>query len=137
MHSPYEIVRIFLWKPLAGPMAFEVNRDSSPAELERMLQAAGHHPTHGLIVAFDTLTTSVDLLSVPVGPTVWWIIRDGIARELLRPVALWHEDTARYVVTLNSHGQANAVTCSPEVAALRRLQRHGFPLTSRARGLLA
>ena len=120
-HSPYEIVRIFLWKPLAGPLAFEVHRDSGPAELERMLQAAGHHLTHGLIIAFDTLTTSVDLLSVPIGPTVWWIIRDGIARELLRPVALWQEARCRYVVTLNSHGQANAVTCSPEVAAMRRL----------------
>ena len=84
-HSPFEVVRILLWKPLAGPLAFEVSRDSRPAELERMLNAAGHHPDHGLIVALDTLTTSVDLLSVPVGPTVWWIILDGIARELLRP----------------------------------------------------
>ena len=120
-HSPFEIVRIFLWKPLAGPLAFEVHRDSGPAELERMLRAAGHNLDHGLIIAFDTSTTSVDLLSVPIGPTVWWIIRDGIARELLRPVALWHEARRRYVVTLNSHGQANAVTCSPEAAAMRRL----------------
>ena len=95
-----------------------------------MLQAAGHVPAHGLIVAFDTHTTSVDLLSVPVGPTVWWIIRDGIARELLRPVALWYENTARYVVTLNFHGQANAVTCSPEVAALRRLPQRARGYTS-------
>ena len=129
-HSPFEVVRILLWKPLAGPLAFEVNRDSGPAELERMLNAAGHHPDHGLFVAFDTLTTSVDLLSVPVGPTVWWIIRDGIARELLRPVALWHEDNGRFVVTLNSHGQANAVTCSPEVAALRRLPQGARGYTS-------
>ena len=120
-HSPFEIVRIFLWKPLAGPLAFEVHRDSGPAELDRMLRAAGHNLNHGLIIAFDTSTTSVDLLSVPIGPTVWWIIRDGIARELLRPVALWHEARSRYVVTLNSHGQANAVTCSPEAAAMRRL----------------
>ena len=132
-HSPFEIVRILLWKPLAGPLAFEVSRDSRPAELERMLHAAGHQSDHGLIVAFDTLTTSVDLLSVPVGPTrptIWWIIRDGIARELLRPVALWHEDHSRYVVTLNSHGQANAVTCSPEVAALRRLPQGARGYTS-------
>ena len=95
-----------------------------------MLRAAGHHPSHGLMVAFDTLTTSVDLLSIPVGPTVWWIIRDGIARELLRPVALWYEDHSRYVVTLNSHGQANAVTCSPEVAALRRLPQGARGYTS-------
>ncbi|CAE7520734.1 hypothetical protein AK812_SmicGene23919 [Symbiodinium microadriaticum] len=72
----------------------QVNRDSGPAELERMLNAAGHHPDHGLFVAFDTLTTSVDLLS------------------------------------------ANAVTCSPEVAALRRLPQ-GLVLTEAAIGTLA
>ena len=129
-HSPFDIVRILLWKPLAGPLAFEVHRDSGSAELERMLRAAGHHASHGLIIAFDTSTTSIDLLSVPIGPTVWWIIRDGIARELLRPVALWQEVRNRFVVTLNSHGQANAVTCSPEVAALHRLPQGARGYTS-------
>ena len=60
-------------------------------------------------------------MSIPYGNTIWWIIRDGLARELLRPIAPWHDGTGRWVVTLNSQGQASAVTYSAEAAAMTQL----------------
>ena len=52
---------------------------------------------------------------------IWWIVRDGLGRELLRPVALWQEPGGNFALTLNSHGQANALTCAPEVSTLTRM----------------
>ena len=45
-------------------------------------------------------------MSCPPGDTVWWLVRDGLSRELLQPVAPWYEADGRRVLTLNSLGQA-------------------------------
>ncbi|CAE7260484.1 unnamed protein product, partial [Symbiodinium sp. KB8] len=119
--SPDVLVRAQLWLPYNGPAAFEFSRSLPSHEFQPLLQAAGHHPDRTLSVAYDTLGTSLDLLSIPQRPATWWIVRDGLSRELLRPVTLWTEPGARYVLTLNSHGQAQALSCSPEVARLTRL----------------
>ena len=130
-HAPTQWVRIYLWLPFEGPVALDVPRDVDEPALTASLVAAGHDNTrHVLHVAFDSQSNTLDVLSVPSGNTVWWIVRDGTARELLRPVMPWYEDQSRMVATLNSHGQAISVAPSPEVANLIRLPQG-------ARGILA
>ena len=119
--SPDPLVRVQLWSPYNGPSTLEFHRDDTFARFHQLLVVAGHAPTHRLAVAYDTIGTILDLLTIPVGPVTWWIVRDGLNRELLRPVTLWAEPGARYVLTLNSHGQAQALSCAPEVARLHRL----------------
>ena len=124
-HAPYETVRIHLWLPFHGPAMFDFARGASAQALTAQLQAAGHPPArHSLFVAFDSLSTVVELVSVPPGGSRWWIIRDGLSRELLRPVATWVEDDSRAVVTINSHGQvvslsASVLCCSLPLRASR------------------
>ncbi|CAE7566637.1 unnamed protein product [Symbiodinium necroappetens] len=85
--SPDPLVRVQLWTPYHGPAAFEFHRDSTPECFGQLLTAAGHTTDRALAVAYDTLGTTLDLVSTPIGPTVWWIVRDGLSRELLRPVS--------------------------------------------------
>ena len=100
--SPFETVRVLLWQPFRGPTAFDVQRGPSVV-LAQTLAAAGHDAAaRQLFVAFDSQATTVDILSVPYGHSVWWIIRDGMSRELLRPVAPWYHDREVRVVTVNS-----------------------------------
>ena len=121
-HSPHELIRVQLWSPFQGPSLFDFQRADSAEALHSKLLAAGHDPLrHVLYVAFDTQSTVVDLVSVPPASGRWWIVRDGISRELLRPVTTWVEDTRRAVVTLNSHGQATSLVSTPEVASLYNL----------------
>ena len=119
--SPDPLVRVQLWLPYSGTAVFEFRREAELQNFEQLLQTAGHHAEHVLTVAYDTLGTSLDLLSIPTAPATWWIVRDGLSRELLRPVTLWTEPGARYVLSLNSHGQAQALSCTPEVSRLNRL----------------
>ncbi|CAE7721086.1 unnamed protein product [Symbiodinium microadriaticum] len=55
-----------------------------PAAFEALLTTAGHETGDALFTAYDTLGTTLELLSVPFGPVRWWIVRDGLGRELLR-----------------------------------------------------
>ena len=111
-----------LWLPFQGPVAFDIPRDAPSVVLAQTLSAAGHDAAmHQLIVAFDSQASTVDLLSVPHGHSIWWIVRDGLSRELLRPVAPWYHDRTIRVVTVNAHGQARGVIYSAEVASLKRL----------------
>ena len=119
--SPDSLVRVQLWTPYSSPATFELRRDATLHSFQQMLHVAGHLEEHSLSVAYDSLSTFIDVLSIPGGPATWWIIRDGLGRELLRPVTLWTEPGARYVLTLNSHGQAQALSCAPDVARLNRL----------------
>ena len=120
--SPFQTVRVLLWQPFRGPSAFDVQRDAPSVVLAQTLAAAGHDAaTRQLFVAFDSQATTIDILSIPYGHSIWWIIRDGLSRELLRPVAPWYHDREVRVVTVNSHGQASAVIYSAEVATLKRL----------------
>ncbi|CAE7401593.1 set10 [Symbiodinium microadriaticum] len=103
------------------PIAHLYNGASAQV-LEAQLQAAGHVPTrHSLFVAFDSLGTVVELVSVPPGGSRWWIVRDGLSRELLRPVTTWVEEDRRAVVTLNPHGQVASLAATPEAASLYHL----------------
>ena len=121
-HSPYAAIRVSLWTPYRGPVLFDIHRGSQLSEFDEFLLVSGHDPDrHSLFVAFDTHATSPDLLSVPTGDTVWWLVRDGLSRELMRPVTPWYEPPHRLVATINSHGQASTVTFSPEVSTMRRL----------------
>ena len=121
-HAPYETVRVHLWLPFHGPAMFDFVRGASGQELSVQLQAAGHVPArHSLFVAFDSLGTIVELVSVPPGGSRWWIVRDGLSRELLRPVTAWVEEDRRAVVTLNSHGQVASLAGTPEAASLYHL----------------
>ena len=119
--SPDQLVRCHLWRPYQGPAVFEFARDTSQAAFEALLTTAGHETGDALFTAYDTLGTTLELLSVPFGPVRWWIVRDGLGRELLRPVTTWSEPGARYVLTLNSHGQAQALSCVPEVSRMHDL----------------
>ena len=97
-----------------------------PDQLCLNLRIAGHDPDRSTLhVAFDThVATILDLISVPAGDTLWWIVRDGLARELLRPVAAWYDEHRRFVLTVNSHDQAVSVAASPDCANMQRLP-HG------------
>ncbi|OLP77469.1 hypothetical protein AK812_SmicGene42466 [Symbiodinium microadriaticum] len=118
--APHDLVRMQLWLPFQGPVTFDVQRTISANDLSCVLYEAGHRPPqHTLFVAFDTRSTVLDVLSVPAGDNVWWIVRDGLARELLRPVTPWYEGTRRLAVTINSHGQAVSLAASPECATMR------------------
>ena len=119
--APDPAIRLYLWSPFQGPTVFEVTRHSARQELPSRLRALGHSDSRHLHVAFDTQGTSLDVLSVPATPTIWWIVRDGLGRELLRPVTMWVEPGETSILTLNSHGQAYALAHSPEVARLTRL----------------
>ena len=119
--APEPVVRILLWRPFQGPKVFEIARQAAIHELQDRLPGLGHGAGDILYVAFDTQGTSLDVLSVPANPTVWWIVRDGLGRELLRPVTKWAAPGESLILTLNSHGQAYAPASSPEVARLVRL----------------
>ncbi|CAE7211553.1 CEP2 [Symbiodinium necroappetens] len=124
-HAPVETVRVQLWLPFQGPALFDFARGSAASVLEAKLAAAGHDPRHhALLVAYDTQATVVDLLAVPPGGSKWWIVRDGLSRELLRPVTTWVDDHRRAVVTINSHGQVASLVATPEVAGMYQLP-HG------------
>ena len=125
--SPDPLIRCHLWRPFQGPAVFEFGRDVQLPAFEALLTAAGHTEDDSLIVAYDTLGTTLEVLSVPRDSTRWWIVRDGLGRELLRPVTTWTEPGACYVLTVNSHGQAQALSCTPDVS-----RRHNIPQGVRA-----
>ncbi|CAE7199873.1 ABHD8 [Symbiodinium necroappetens] len=130
-HSPTELVRVQLWVPFQGPSLFDFLRDEPAEVLHSKLLAAGHDPTRRVLyVAFDTQSTVVDLLSVPPASGRWWMVRDGISRELLRPVTTWVEANRRAVVTLNSHGQVASLVATPETAALYNLPQGAKGVTA-------
>ena len=130
-HSPFPTVRVMLWQPFQGPVAFDIPREAPSVVLAQTLSAAGHDASMSqLIVAFDSQASTLDLLSVPHGHSIWRIVRDGLSRELLRPVAPWYHDRTVRVVTVNAHGQASGVIYSAEVASLKRLPQG-------ARGMLS
>ncbi|CAE7887301.1 pol [Symbiodinium necroappetens] len=130
-HSPQELVRVQLWNPFQGPSLFDFLRADPAAVLHAKLLAAGHDPLRRVLyVAFDTQSTVVDIISVPPASGRWWIVRDGISRELLRPVTTWVEENRRAVVTLNSHGQATSLTSTPEVASLYNLPQGARGVTA-------
>ena len=121
-HSPTELVRVQLWNPFEGPSLFDFLRTESATVLHSKSLAAGHDPSRRVLyVAFDTQSTVVDLVSVPPHSGRWWIVRDGLSRELLRPVTTWVDDSRRSVVSLNSHGQVATLATTPEAAALYNL----------------
>ncbi|CAE7906492.1 pol, partial [Symbiodinium necroappetens] len=120
--SPTEPVRVQLWNPFEGPSLFDFLRTESATALHSKLLAAGHDPSRRVLyVAFDTQSTVVDLVSVPPNSGRWWIVRDGLSRELLRPVTTWVDENRRSVVTLNSRGQAASLATTPETVALYHL----------------
>ena len=121
IRSPERQVRVYLWRPYQGPVVFDVSAERTHFELADRLSRAGHSSTDALYVAIDTLSTSLDLLSVPAHPTIWWLVRDGLGRELLRPVTRWMEPGGPLVLTINAHGQAYALAHSPEVGRLARI----------------
>ncbi|CAE7836107.1 unnamed protein product [Symbiodinium sp. CCMP2592] len=133
--APYDTFQVAVWTPLDGPTLFEAPKQVTSGQFAYLLAAAGHRAAdHRLHLAFDTQATVADVLSIPAGSSIWWIVRDGLARELLRPVAFWYEGHDRIAVTLNSHGQASGLIASPEVARLRALPQGarayvGGPLT--------
>ena len=130
-HSPFKKVRVQLWQPFQGPATFDIARDAPAADLENTLVALGHDSSTRLLhVAFDSQATTIDLISAPYGHSAWWIVRDGLSRELLRPVAPWYEDGSHSIVTLNHLGQASTVIYSPEVARLRRLPQGARGVTA-------
>ena len=107
-----------LWCPFQGPSLFDYMRTEPADVLHAKLVAAGHDPLRRVLyVAFDTQSTVADIVSVPPASGRWWIVRDGLSRELLRPVTTWVEEHRRAVVTLNSHGQVTSLVSTPEVAA--------------------
>ncbi|CAE7826777.1 unnamed protein product [Symbiodinium sp. CCMP2592] len=99
------------------------DHDDSPLDTFRtLLREAGHRAeTNTLHVAFDTLPTQLDVVSCPAEGPAWWIVRDGMSRELLRPVAPWYEADGRRILTVNSLGQAQGLTYGAAAGALHRL----------------
>ena len=105
--SPLDTIRYALWTPFRGPAIFDRPRSGDASVLRSILRDAGHREAvDRLYVAFDTGPNILELVSCPPGDTVWWLVRDGLSRELLRPVAPWYEADGRRVLTLNSLGQA-------------------------------
>ncbi|CAE7283093.1 unnamed protein product [Symbiodinium sp. CCMP2592] len=120
--SPFQVIRISVWTPFFGPHTFDFPTGHSLAEFNFLLHEAGYHANQcTLHVAFDTLPTCLDLVAVPRGPQRWWIVRDGLARELLRPVSPWVESDGRRILTVNSHGQAQGLSHSEEAGRLHLL----------------
>ncbi|CAE7884579.1 RNA-directed DNA polymerase from mobile element jockey [Symbiodinium microadriaticum] len=103
-----ELVRVQLWNPFQGPSLFDVLRADSADVLLSKLLAAGHDPLRRVLyVAFDTQSTVVDLVSVPPSSGRWWIVRDGISRELLRPVTTWVEEAMMQGQVVPARAQAH------------------------------
>ena len=100
---------------------FDYRTSRPQAGLAECLSHAGHRQDRILYVAYHAQPSVLELLSVPAGYITWWIIRDGLARELLRPVTTWDEPGVRSFLTINSHGQALSVSPSAEVSSLTTL----------------
>ncbi|CAE7210150.1 unnamed protein product [Symbiodinium sp. CCMP2592] len=120
--SPFEVVRIAVWTPFMGPSFFDFPRDGPLHAFRFLLREAGYHEEAcSLHIAFDTLPTSLELVACPQGPQRWWIVRDGMARELLRPVRPWLEADGRRILTVNSHGQGQGLSYSEEAGRMHLL----------------
>ncbi|CAE7543125.1 unnamed protein product, partial [Symbiodinium sp. CCMP2592] len=121
-NAPTDTIRFHIWTPFQGPAIFDYPKGGPLSGFNSLLWEAGHRPDScGLHVAFDTQPTVLDVVSCPIGDPTWWIVRDGMSRELLRPVAPWYEPDGRRVLTLNSLGQAQGLSFGPEAGAMQRL----------------
>ncbi|CAE7362809.1 PTAC2 [Symbiodinium sp. CCMP2592] len=121
-HAPDETLRVNVWSPFQGPSTFDVAKAGPLSTFCMLLREAGHRAeTCSLHVAYDTLPTQLDVVSCPADGPAWWIVRDGLARELLRPVAPWYESDGRRVLTVNSLGQAQGLSFGGSAGALHRL----------------
>ncbi|CAE7504742.1 unnamed protein product [Symbiodinium sp. CCMP2592] len=79
-------VQLHLWLPGRGPIHIRVSAAYIEQHLRAYLAAFLPSPTYRLHVAFDSCPHVLELVVVPPGSGVWWIIRDEGGRELLRPV---------------------------------------------------
>ncbi|CAE6956504.1 unnamed protein product [Symbiodinium sp. CCMP2592] len=76
---------------------------------------------HDLYVACDTDPFTLELIAVPRGQGYWWIVRDLLSRELLRPVARLPCAGCLIAATVNSAGEVNALAHHSRIAVCHSL----------------
>ncbi|CAE7632934.1 X-element\ORF2 [Symbiodinium sp. CCMP2592] len=97
-----------LWTAMRGPAL--VRWTDTASEFDQALRFGGFCPEeHDLFVAADTDPHTLELVAVPRGQGSWWIVRDLLSRELLRPVIWFPCAGHRLAVTTNSAGEVNAL----------------------------
>ncbi|CAE7334566.1 unnamed protein product [Symbiodinium sp. CCMP2592] len=97
-----------LWTAMRGPAL--VRWTDTASEFDQALRLGGFCPgEHELFVAADTDPHTLELVAVPRGQGSWWIVRDLLSRELLRPVIWFPCAGHRLAVTTNSAGEVNAL----------------------------
>ncbi|CAE7521208.1 unnamed protein product [Symbiodinium sp. CCMP2592] len=84
--SPHPEVQMHLWLPGQGPVHLRVGARHLDQHLSAYLGAFLPDCEYGLHVAFDSSPQVLDLIVSPPSPYGWWILRDSIGCELLRPV---------------------------------------------------
>ncbi|CAE7231497.1 X-element\ORF2 [Symbiodinium sp. CCMP2592] len=97
-----------LWTAMRGPAL--VRWTDTASEFDQALRLGGFCPEdHELFAAADTDPHTLELVAVPRGQGSWWIVRDLLSRELLRPVTWLPCAGHRLAVTTNSAGEVNAL----------------------------
>ncbi|CAE7740616.1 unnamed protein product [Symbiodinium sp. CCMP2592] len=83
---PSSEVQMHLWLPGQGPIHLRVAVQHLGAHLGAYLGGFLPACEYGLHVAFDSNPQVLDLIIAPPGAAAWWIVKDTIGCELLRPV---------------------------------------------------
>ncbi|CAE7263124.1 unnamed protein product [Symbiodinium sp. CCMP2592] len=128
--SPHSEVQMHLWLPGQGPVHLRVGARHLDQHLSAYLGAFLPDCEYGLHVAFDSSPQVLDLLVSPPSPYGWWILRDSIGCELLRPVVQHYTSHCSFFFcAVEPDGVVHNVEPSAEV-------RHMSPCPQGARALI-
>ncbi|CAE7212948.1 unnamed protein product [Symbiodinium sp. CCMP2592] len=128
--SPHPEVQMHLWLPGQGPVHLRVGARHLDQHLSAYLGAFLPDCEYGLHVAFDSSPQVLDLIVSPPSPYGWWILRDSIGCELLRPVVQHYTSHCSFFFcAVEPDGAVHNVEPSAEV-------RHMSPCPQGARALI-
>ncbi|CAE7248220.1 unnamed protein product [Symbiodinium sp. CCMP2592] len=128
---PLNSVQIHLWLPGQGPVHMRVGARHMDMHLSAYLGAFLPDCEYGLHVAYDSNPQVLDLVVAPPSPVAWWILRDSIGCELLRPVIQHYTSHCSFFFcTVEPDGVVLSVEPSAEV-------RHMSPSPHGARALIS
>ncbi|CAE7403395.1 unnamed protein product [Symbiodinium sp. CCMP2592] len=131
--SPWSEVQIHLWLPGQGPVHMRVGARHMDMHLSAYLGAFLPDCEYGLHVAYDSNPQVLDLVVAPPSPVAWWILRDSIGCELLRPVIQHYTSHCSFFFcTVEPDGVVLSVEPSAEVRQMSPSPQGARALISRA-----
>ncbi|CAE7771673.1 unnamed protein product [Symbiodinium sp. CCMP2592] len=131
--SPWPEVQIHLWLPGQGPVHMRVGARHMDMHLSAYLGAFLPDCEYGLHVAYDSNPQVLDLVVAPPSPVAWWILRDSIGCELLRPVIQHYTSHCSFFFcTVEPDGVVLSVEPSAEVRQMSPSPHGARALISRA-----